>query len=530
MVIKYKTLKKISISLMVFSIFSSSLTACTGKVKNDSLVFGKAKDAVKLDPADISDGESSAVTQNIFETLVKYKDESTEVEPHLAESWKVSDDGLTFTFTLKKGIKFHDGSEFNAEAVKFNYDRQMDKKDPNRFNGKFEYWDLFFTNVLKMEAKDNTITFTLKEKDPTFLPNLALFTMGIASPKAIKEFGKDFFKNPVGTGPFKFVSWTQNEKIVLKGNDEYWGEKTKLKKLIFKPIPDNSVRLLELEKGSIQGMDGINPDDAAKIGENKDLTLITQPGMNVAYMAMNNDKPPLDNPKIRMAVNLAIDKDALVKAFFADGKVGMVATNPIPPTLWSYNKTIQPFKFDKEKAKQLVKESGANLDKEINFWAMPIARPYMPNPSKIAESIQANLKEIGLKTKIVTYEWGTYLEKASKGEHDMCLLGWIGDNGDPDNFMYALLSSKNTKKGSASNFAFYKSPEMDKYLDDAKKEMDPKKRTDLYMSAQEVFHKDVPWVPLFHSTQIVAFRKEFQGYKLHPTGAKIFKNVFIEKK
>ncbi|MFN8671026.1 MAG: ABC transporter substrate-binding protein [Candidatus Sericytochromatia bacterium] len=527
--IKSKTLKNITLSFMAFSIFSAGLVSCGGKGNESALVFGKAKDAVKLDPADIADGESSAVTQNIFETLVKYKDESTEVEPALAESWKTSEDGLTWTFKLKKGIKFHDGTEFNAEAVKFNYDRQMDKKDPNRYNGKFEYWDLFFANVTKIEAKDNEVIFTLKDKDPTFLPNLALFTMGIASPKAIKEFGKDFFKNPVGTGPFKFSSWVQNEKIVLKVNEEYWGEKAKIKKLIFKPIPDNSVRLLELEKGSIQAMDGITPDDAAKIQENKDLTLLTQPGMNVAYMAMNTEKPPLDNPKVRMAINLAIDKNALVKAFFADGKVGMVATNPIPPTLWSYNDKIEPFKFDKEKAKALIKESGVNLDKTLDFWAMPIARPYMPNPSKIAESIQANLKDIGLKTKIVTYEWGTYLEKASKGEHDMCLLGWIGDNGDPDNFMYALLSSNNTKKGSASNYAFYKSPEMDKYLNDAKKELDHQKRIDDYMKAQEVFHKDVPWVPLFHSTQIVAFRKEYKGYKLHPTGAKLFKGVFIDK-
>ena len=524
-----KFLKSATLSLLAVSVFATTFTACGTKSKEETLVFGKAKDAVKLDPADISEGESSAVTQNMFETLVKYKDESTEVEPALAESWKVSDSGLVWTFKLKKGIKFHDGTEFNAESVKFNYDRQMDKKSPFRFDGKFEYWDMFFTNVLKTDAKGDEVTFTLKDKDPTFLPNLALFTMGIASPKAIKDFGKDFFKNPVGTGPFKFVSWTQNEKIVLKANDNYWGEKVKLKKLIFKPIPDNSVRLLELEKGSIQGMDGINPDDLAKMQSNKDLSVITQLGMNVAYLAMNTEKPPFDNPKVRLAINYAINREALIKAFFADGKVGIPAKNPIPPTLWSYNDKIEAFKADKEKAKKLIKESGANLDKTIDFWAMPIARPYMPNPSKIAESIQADLQDIGLKTKIVTYEWGTYLEKAGKGEHDMCLLGWIGDNGDPDNFLYALLSSKNTKKGSASNYAFYKSAEMDKYLDDAKKELDHKKRTDMYMKAQEVFHKDVPWAPLFHSTQLIAFRSNYKGYKLHPTGAKIFKNVFVDK-
>lgn len=526
--------KKVSSILLVslFSLTSISIEGCVSKAKNkNALVYGKSKDAVTLDPADITEGESATVSQNIFETLVKYKDEQTEVEPALAESWETTSDGLTWTFKLKNGIKFHDGTDFNAEAVKFNYDRQKDHDNEYRFNGKFEYWNLFFTNVKSIEVKDNlTIIFKLKEKDPIFLPNLALFTMGIASPTAIKKYGKDTFKNPIGTGPFKFGSWTQEERILLRANDEYWGEKAKIKKLIFKPVKDNAVRLLELEKGGVLGMDGVNPDDVARIEKNPDLKVIRQPGMNIGYMAMNTEKPPLDNLKVRLAINHAVNKDALVKAFFAEGKIGMVAKNPIPPTLWSYNDKIEDHKYDKELAKKLIKESGVDLNKTIKLWAMPIPRPYMPQPQKIAESIQADLKEIGIKTEIVSYDWGTYLDKASKGEHELALLGWIGDNGDPDNFLYTLLSSRNTKKGSASNYAFYKSAEMDKYLDDAKKEMNKEKRTDLYMKAQEVFHNEVPWLPLFHATQVAAFRKDIMGYKLHPTGAKLFKTTYFDKK
>ena len=526
-----KSLSLSLVSILSMGILVTSFEGCSKKKSNnDTLVYAKPKDAITLDPGDISESESSGVSQNIFETLVNYKDESTEIEPALAESWETSPDGLTWTFHLKKGVKFHDETEFNSEAVKFNYDRQMDSKSPYRFNGKFEYWHLFFGNVLETQAKDPlTVVFKLKDKDPVFLANLALFTMGIASPTAIKKFGKDTFKNPVGTGPFTFVSWAQNEKLLLKSNQNYWGEKPKIKQLIFKPIADNSVRLLELEKGSIQGMDSVSPDNLEKIEANKDLQVLKQDGLNVSYLSINTQKPPFDNPKVRLAMNYAINKDELVKAFYFNGTVASVAKNPLPPTQWGYNDSILPYKYDLEKAKQLIKESGVDLSKTFELWAPP-PRSYMSQPQKVAEAIQADFKKIGLNTKIITYELGTYFEKISKGEDDMCIMGWIGDNGDPDNFLYVFFSSKNRVKGSASNYAFYKNEEMDKLLDAAKKEMDHQKRVDMYMRAQEVFHKDVPWVTLFHTKQIAVFRSNVSGYKLHPVGAKIFKNVYFNNK
>lgn len=526
-----KTIKKVT-SYTLLALFSLSILTTSGcakkKNKFDSLVFAKAKDAVTLDPGDITESESSGVSQNIFETLVRYKDESTEVEPALAESWSTTPDGLVWTFNLRKGVKFHDGTDFNAEAVKFNYDRQMDVKNPYRFNGKFEYWHLFFGNVKEIMVKDtNTIQFRLTAKDPVFLANLALFNMGIASPEAIKKYGKDVFKNPVGTGAFSFGSWTQNERILLRANQNYWGEKPKIKKLIFKPIADNSVRLLELEKGSIQGMDSISPDNLERVDQNPNLKILSQDGLNVSYLALNTQKPPLDNPKVRMAINYAVNKDELLQAFYFKGKVGKVAKNPMPPTQWGYNDNIEPFKYDKEKARKLIRESGADLSKTLELYAPP-PRAYMAQPQKVAESIQADLSDIGIKTKIVTYELGTYFNKISSGEHDMCIMGWIGDNGDPDNFLYVFFSSNNTHKGTASNYAFYKSPEMDNLLNNAKLEMNKEKRVSMYHKAQEIFHKDVPWMTLFHTKQLAVFRSNVMGYKLHPVGAKIFKGVYYQ--
>lgn len=510
-----------------------SLVACQIKppVEPDKyVVFGKSKDAVTLDPADTTDGESSAVVLNIFEPLLRFQREKTLVEPGLATEWKVSPDKLTWTFKLRKGVKFHDGTLLNAEAVKFNYDRQMDEKSPWRFKAKMEYWHLFFGAVTAIEAPaEDTVVFRLKMADATFLTNLALFNMGIASPTAIKKHGENVFKNPVGTGPYQFKAWIRNEKIILKRFPDYWGEAPKIDMLIYKPVPDNAVRLLELENGSIDVLDGINPDDVPRIRQNPALKLITQPGLNVGYLALNNLKKPLDNLKVRQAINYAINKPALVKAFFAEGSLGTVAVNPMPPTIWGYNHQVKDYDYNPEKAKQLLREAGHPNGFSLKLWTMPIARPYMPQPQRIAEAIQADLKAVGIETQIVSFEWGTYLDKLSGSEHDMALAGWIGDNGDPDNFLYTLLDKENTQKGSAANYAFYRGEEVHQILVKARTVYDQTERTRLYEQAQVLIKQDAPWVPLFHSTQMMATLAGVDGFYLHPVGEKKFNTIFWTK-
>lgn len=495
------------------------------------IIFGKPKDAVSLDPADVTDGESSAVVVNIFEPLIRFQREKTSIEPALAESWEFSDDKLTWTFHLRKGVTFHDGTPLNAEAVKFNYDRQKDEDNPYRFKGKFEYWHGFFKSVKSIEAKDeHTVVMTLKHPDATFLINLGIFTMGISSPTAIKKHGEDYFKHPVGTGPYKFDKWRLNEKIVLQRNDNYWGEKAKIKMLIFKPVADNSVRLLGLELGNIHVLDGINPDDVERIQRNPDLNFITQPGLNVGFLSLNNLKPPFDNKKVRQAVHHAINKEALVKAFFAGGTLGEAATNPIPKFVFGYNDQIKGYTYDPAKAKALLAEAGFPNGFKAKLWAMPIARPYMPQPRQIATAIQANLKEVGIDTDIVSYDWGTYLDKVSKGEHEMALGGWIGDNGDPDNFLYTLLDKHNTdKEKGASNYQFYRDERVSALLNEAQRVYDQKQRAELYKKSQEYIIQDSPMVPLFHSTQMAATVKGVEGYYLHPVGEKRFHDIYWKK-
>lgn len=506
-------------AVLAAAVLTASCTHPSAKHDREAggtFIFGKGRDATRLDPADTTDGESSIVTEALFDKLVHFQADSTALEPGLATSWEISEDGKSYTFHLRQGVHFHDGTPFDAEAVKINFDRQRKPLEGQQF----EFWQSFFEPVVDTVTvlDPHTVRVTLKETDATFLSNLAMFSMGIVSPKALDTYGADVARHPVGTGPFRFVTWAPNQKIVLEANPDYWGGRPYLDKLIFKPIPENAVRLLELEVGAIHGMNGLNPDDTARVEANPELTFLQGPGMNIGYLAMNNDRSPFDQVKVRQALNHAIDKQALLKAFFADGRLGEVAKNPMPPMLWGYNDAIQDYSYDPEGAKQLLAEAGYPQGFEMELWALPVVRPYMPQGQRVAEAIQSDLAKVGIRARITSYEWGTYLDKLGKGDHQAALIGWIGDNGDPDNFLFNLLGAVNARKGGSTNYAFYRGEKANQLLLRARQVPDLAERTRLYLEAQEVIHRDAPWVPLFHAKQIAAVRSNVRGFSLHPTG------------
>jgi len=508
---------------------AAMVMGCSGNQADDVLVYGRGSDSIGLDPSLEIDGESFKVCDNIYETLVTYEEESTVVKPLLAKSWDVSADQLVWVFHLRTGVRFHDGTPFDAEAMLFSLGRQYFEDHPNHQvqGGAYKYWrDMGMDEtVADMEARDDsTFAIRLRRPNATFLATLGMNFCAAISPAAVRKYGSDFFKNPVGTGPFRFVEWRKDERIVLSRNDDYWGPPPQLKQLIFKPISDASVRFLELLTGSIDALDNISPEFIDDIKMNSELQLLTQPGMNVGYLAMNMDRPPFDNRLVRLAVNHAIDKQSLVDNLYTG--MAVPAKNPLPPFMWSYNDDIEPSPFDPARARELLVEAGYGDGFDTELWAMPDPRPYMPQPGKIAQAIQANLAEVGIHADIVQWEWGTYLDKVQKGEHPMCLLGWTGDNGDPDNFLYVLLD-KDATEIPAQNVAFYRSDELHELLVAARRTVDQAARIDLYRSAQEVIHRDVPWVPLVHATQTMAFHKKVSGFRLHPTGSKWFHSVSI---
>ncbi|MBT3343945.1 MAG: ABC transporter substrate-binding protein [Gemmatimonadetes bacterium] len=510
-------------------VLGSGFLGCGGgeSAPSQTLVYGRGSDSVGLDPALETDGESFKICDNIYETLVSYAPGSTEVVPQLAHSWTVSADGLDWVFHLRTDVHFHDGTPFNAEAMLFSLGRQFFADHP--FHklpaGAYQYWkDMGMDDIVADMSAPNDSTFVIRLKEPNapFLSNLGMNFCAAVSPTAVRRHGADYFKHPVGTGPFRFVEWLKDERIVLSRHEAYWAAPAHLERLVFRSIQDPSVRYLELRSGAIQGMDNLSPEFLDDLRADENIELLTQPGMNIGYLAMNMEKPPYDDRRVRIAINHAVNKQSLVDNFY--GGLAEAAKNPIPPMMWGYNDEIEPYSHDPERARQLLAEAGFPNGFDTELWAMPAPRPYMPQPEKIAQAIQADLAQVGIRARIVTLEWATYLDKVFSGQHDMCLLGWTGDNGDPDNFLYVLLDKTAAVKP-AQNVAFYKSDRLHELLVEARIESDIDRRTKLYREAQALIHHDAPWVPLVHATQTAAFRRGIDGFQLHPTGSKWFQHT-----
>ncbi|WML57392.1 ABC transporter substrate-binding protein [Neobacillus sp. PS2-9] len=538
---KKKTFKLLLVSLLAISMF---LVGCSSKSNNDAkggketgnnsasgkdtLIYARGVDSVSLDPITTTEGDTFKVTENIYDTLLDYGDTDTTLKPKLAKSWEVTPDGLTYTFKLQEGVKFHDGTDFNADAVVFNFNRWM-----NGDEDKFPYYTMFGGyvkdegHVIKeVKALDaNTVQFVLKRPMAPFLKNLAMSPFAIASPAAVEKYGDDYRSHPVGTGPFKFVEWKQNDRITLEKNPDYWVKGLpKLNKVIFRVIPENTARLNALVNGEIDIMDGLNDSDAKAVTSNDKLKIYERPSMNVAYLSFTLTRKPFDNKLVRQALNYAIDKKAIIDAFY--GGNAIPAKNPMPPSIEGYNDSIEEYKYDPEKAKELLKEAGYPNGFEMELWAMNIARLYMAEPPKVAEVIQDNLSKVGIKVKLNTLEWATYLDKAAKGDFDAFLMGWTGDNGDPDNFLYTLLDKDAI---GANNYSRYSSDPLHDLLIQAQQGTDQEKRNELYKKAQEIIHEDAPWVPLLHSKPLSAASKDVVGYIPHPTGSESLDKVEFKK-
>jgi len=333
--------------------------------------------------------------------------------------------------------------------------------------------------------------------------------------------------NPVGTGPFKFVKWVKDDQIILERNDDYWGEKAKLDRIILKSIPEPSARLMALQSGTVDIADDLDPDSINMVKKEAKHAIIERPSINVGYLALNTEKPALKDPRVRQAINHAIDKGTLIKTIFQG--LAIPAKNPFAPSIWGYNDSIKDYEYSPDKAKKLLTEAKFDMNTELELWAMPVSRAYMPEPVKTAELIQAYLAAVGIKAKIVRHEWGAYLEKTANGLHDMCMLGWLGGNADPDNFLYGLLSADLAKTPGAANVALWKNAEYTEICLKAQKVFDKGERTKLYMKAQELFHADAPWVPLAHSTVVRCYSKKLHDVPLRPNGLNSFQMVWKEK-
>ena len=479
-----------------------------------TIVVGLVAEPVNLDPAQVTDLNSGRVGRRIVETLVTFPEESTQVVPGLAESWTISKDGLKYTFKLRKNIKFHDGTAFDAESVKFSIERQFNPEHPFNKLGKYPFANYFFGNVKAVEVVDpSTVEFVLKEPRASFLTVLTAAAASIVSPTAVKKFGADYALTPVGTGPFKFASWERGQRVVLEKNPAYWKFPVKLDRVVYRPIVEDQARLTELLTGSLDLIVGVPPDYVGQLENHAKVSLLRQVGSHVWYLGINNEKKPFTDKRVRQAMNYAVNKEAIVRDVLKG--TGAVSAGPVLPKTWGADPGLRPFPYDPERAKKLLAEAGYPNGFTTTLWS-PESGSGMQSPVAMSTVIQSNLKAVGINATIQTMEWGAFLTKLRSKEQDLFALSWMSGNEDPDMVMYPLLhSSQHTPVG--PNRAMYKNPKFDELLQEARLATDQNKRAQLYRDAQKILMDDPPWIFIDHEVQTAAFSKRVQGFKLHPS-------------
>lgn len=543
---------KVALSLSFAGIITLGLSGCSDdKAAKDSssaaakkpvsFVYCSEASPEGFNPGLFTTGTTfDASSKTIFNRLVEFKLGTTEVIPALAESWDVSEDGLVYTFKLRHDVPFHTTKDFtptrsfNADDVIFSFDRQGNAENPYHkiSGGAYEYYNAMSMGSLIKEINkvdDYTVQFVLNQPEAPFIANLAMDFASIMSAEQAKVFlekgmAAQLDIMPSGTGPFVLQQYQKDSLIRYAGNVDYWDGKPAIDRLIFSITPDASVRFAKLQNNECQIMAFPNPSDRKMMEADENINLLSQEGLNIGYLAFNVDKKPFDDVRVRQALNMAVNKAAIIDAVFNGS--GTAATNPIPPTMWSYNTDIKDYEFDLVKAKALLAEAGYPDGFETNIWAMPVQRPYNPNARRMAEIIQSDWAEIGVKAKIVTFEWGEYLKRASQGEHDTILLGWTGDNGDPDNFLAVLLGCDAV---GGANRSMWCNAEFDSLVKEAKTTADQAVRTDLYEKAQVIFKQQAPWATIAHSVVFEPVRKEVKGYVIDPLGGHNFYSVSLEQ-
>ena len=478
------------------------------------LIVGQIAEPQSLDPHTVTASNDFRILVNVYDGLVRYKDGTLEVEPALAESWEISEDGKTYTFKLREGVKFHDGSDFNAEAVKFNFDRMLKEDHPFYDTGPFPL-SFNFASVEAVNAIDaQTVEFKLKEPFAPFLSNLAYPTGLIVSPAAVEQNGKDFGRNPSGTGPFKFVEWQSNQRVVIERNPDYWDGAASLEAVVFRPITDANTRVAEMMAGGIDVMVEVPPDNLATFKDDANFAVSEQAGPHVWFTILNTKAGPFADKKVRQAANYAVNKETLVNDVLQGAAT--VAAGPIPPAFNWVESAVEPYPYDPEKAKALLAEAGVESP-ELTFYVTE-GGSGMLDPINMGAAIQADLQAVGFNVKIETYEWNTFLGRVNpglEGKADMAEMAWMTN--DPDTVPYLTLRTDAMPDKGGFNSGYYSNPKVDELLEKARTSTDQAERGKLYGEVQQIVHEDAPWLFVANWKQNVVTTAAVQGLKLQPS-------------
>ena len=502
---------------------SLSLSA-RAQIPDEVLVVGQIAEPKSLDPQAVTAVNDFRILLNLYDGLVRYKPGTLEVEPALAESWEISDDGLNYTFKLREGVKFHDGSAFNAEAVKFNFERMLNKDHPYADTGPFPL-AFFFSAIKEVNAVDElTVQMKLDAPFAPLLSNLAYPTGLIVSPEQVKKHGKDYGRNPSGSGPFKFAEWESNRRVVLEKNPDHWDGAPPLQAVVYRPITDANTRVAEMMAGGIDLMVEVPPDNLVQFRDAPDFQVYEQTGPHVWFLILNAKEKPFDDKRMRQAANYAINKQSLVDNILQG--TATVAAGPVAKAFeWAYNDALEPYPYDPDKARQLIEEAGYGDGVEVTFYVTE-GGSGMLDPIPMGTAIQADLDKVGIKAKIETYEWNTYLGKVNpclEGKAHLAEMAWMTN--DPDTLPFLTLRSEAWPDKGGFNSGYYANPQVDELLNKARASTDQEERAKLYKEMQTLVQEDAPWVFVASWKQNAVSTSRVKNFQLEPSFFLILKNV-----
>jgi peptide/nickel transport system substrate-binding protein len=518
-----------SAGLCAFAVAAFALCACGGGTSDvgsgastnaPPLVLARVKDAVVLDPSHATDGLSLNTTNEVMQGIVTFKPGSFDVVGDAAKSWTRSADGKTWTFELYPNLAFSDGTPLDAKAVKFNLDRWRLATDPAHGNFSYAYYADDFGGfpgaIVDVQAPAPTrVVVKLAKPLGPFLRDIAEQSFGLGSPQAITADPKAFELKPVGSGPYTVAEWERDDHITLVANPKYHGPKPGYQTVIIRDIPDQATSVLSIQKGDIDMLTDPRPDDAKSLAHQIGLTVVEQPSNNVSYVAMDVEKKPFGDVRVRRAVAYALDAATMAKSLYSSGAV--VADNWTPPGMLGANPAIKAYAHDVAKAKSLLAAAGFPHGFATTLSYSTAPRPYLPEPQRVAETLQAELAQAGIQVTLQPDEWGVFLDKIKHGRHDMCLIGWTGDNGDPDNFFYPLLDQDSARKdGNAQNYSFWRDPAFHKLMLAGQATIDDARRRTIYMQANAMVHDQVPAVSLVHTTVPLVMKSSIEGFVPSP--------------
>lgn len=482
--------------------------------------MARVKDAVVLDPAHATDGLSLNTTSEVMQNLVTFKPGSFEIVGDVARKWSLSADGKTWTFDLQPNLVFSDGTPLDAKAVKFNFDRWRLPLNPAHGSFSYAYYSDDFGGfpgaIADVQAPTPTrVVITLARPLGPFLRDIAEQSFGLGSPKAITDDPKAFELKPVGSGPYMLAEWQRDDHITLVANPKWPGPKPGYPTVIIRDIPDQATSVLSIQKGDIDMLTDPRPDDAKSLAKQAGISVVEQPSNNVSYIAMDVEKKPFGDVRVRRAVAYALDAVTMAKSLYSSGAV--VADNWTPPGMLGENPAVKAYPHDVEQAKKLLAQAGFPHGFATTLTYPTAPRPYLPEPQRVAETIQAELAQAGIQITLQPYEWGVFLDRIKHGQHEICLIGWTGDNGDPDNFFYPLLDQDSAHKdGTAQNYSFWRDPAFHKLMLAGQATTDDAKRKAIYQQANAMVHDQAPAVSLVHTTVPLVLKSTIKGFVPSP--------------